>query len=322
MKFGIISIATVLAALACLFTGSVSIPAGEVCSILMGDEATQSSWSYIVWQMRLPAMLTAMLTGAALGVAGLLLQSYFRNPLAGPSILGITSGANLAVAIVILLTGMSAGLGLVGASMTGAFAVLLLLLAISRIIRQTVTLLIVGILLSYLTSAVLTLLHYHASADGVQALLLWGMGTFQQVGMGNLTLYAMLIAAGLLGSLGLIRSLNGWMLGELYAYNLGISPTKIRWGVLLITGLLCATTTAWCGPIAFIGLSIPHVARMLFQTDNHRTLLPASMLLGSLCCLLCLWISSWPSQGQSLPINAITPIFGIPVIVYVVLRRR
>lgn len=322
MKYLLLCIAILLAAVACLLTGSVSIPAEEVCAILLGGEAAQSSWNYIVWEMRLPALLTALLTGAGLGVAGLLLQSYFRNPLAGPSILGITSGANLAVAIVILLTGMQTGLGLVGASMVGAFGVLFLLLGISKMVRQTVTLLIVGILLSYLTSAMLTLLNYHASADGVQALLLWGMGTFQQVGMTYLWAYSGLIGIGLIGATSLIRPMNGWMMGELYARNLGVSVNQVRWGVLLVTGLLCATTTAWCGPIAFVGLSVPHVARMLFRTDNHRTLLPASMLLGSLCCLLCLWISSWPDQGQSLPINALTPLFGIPVILYVLLRRK
>lgn len=311
-----------MAAFACLFTGSVSIPAEEVFSILIGNEGSQSSWQYIIWEMRFPAMVTALLTGAGLGVAGLLLQSYFRNPLAGPSILGITSGANLAVAIVILLTGIQVGFGLVGASFAGAFFVLLLLLAISKLVRQTVTLLIVGILLSYLTSAILTLLNYQASADGVQALLLWGMGTFQQVGMGSLAVYGGLITIGLVGAISLIRPLNGWMMGELYALNLGVSISHVRWGILLVTGLLCATTTAWCGPIAFVGLSIPHMARLLFKTDNHRTLLPASMLLGSLCCLLCLWISSWPDQGQSLPINALTPLFGIPVILYVLLKRK
>jgi len=322
MKYAIISLAIILAALACLLTGSVSIPASEVCSILMGREASQSSWSYIIWDMRFPAMLTALLTGAALGVSGLLLQTYFRNPLAGPSILGITSGANLAVAIVILLTGTHAGLGLVGASFAGAMAVLLLLLFIGRMVKHTVTLLIVGILLSYLTSAILTLLNYQASADGVQALLLWGMGTFQQVGMSNLPLFSFLLSLGLIASLWLIRPMNGWMMGELYARNLGVSVSQVRWMVLIVTGLLCASTTAWCGPIAFVGLSVPHVARMLFKTDNHRTLLPASMLLGSLCCLLCLWMSSWPPNGLSLPINALTPLFGIPVILYVLIRRK
>lgn len=199
---------------------------------------------------------------------------------------------------------------------------LLLLLGIGRLVRQSVTLLIVGILLSYLTSAILTLIHYNASADGVQALLLWGMGSFHQVGLTNLPLFAASTLLPLLAALWLIRPLNGWMLGELYARNLGISTTQVRWLVLIVTGVICAITTAWCGPIAFIGLSIPHVARMVFRTDNHRTLLPATMLLGALCALLCLCLCVAPSDGQILPINAVTPLFGIPVILWVILGKR
>lgn len=267
-------------------------------------------------------MLTAMLTGAGLGAAGLLLQSYFRNPLAGPSILGISSGANLAVAIALLIIGQVAGMMLVGAAIIGSMLVLIILLGLSRLVRQNVTLLIVGILVSYLTSAILTLLQYQSSAEGVQSLLLWGMGSFNQVGMGQMPLFASLILLALLSSLGLIRSLNGWMLGEQYAQNLGISLGKVRWGVLFVTGLICAVTTAWCGPIAFVGLSVPHLARMICRTDNHRSLLPMSILLGACSLLLCLWISTWPDGGRTLPINAITPLFGIPIILYVLLRRK
>ncbi|MBR0036094.1 MAG: iron ABC transporter permease [Bacteroidales bacterium] len=305
-----------------ILSGSVAIPASDVLSILAGEDAANPAWNYIVWQMRVPAMLTALLTGAALSVAGLLLQSYFRNPLAGPSILGITSGSHLAVAITILLLGTTPGYGLVLAAFLGAFLVLLILLGLGSVVRQPVTLLIVGILLSYLSSALLTLLSYTASVDGIQALMLWGMGSFSQVGMTQMPLFSSLILISLAGSFLLIKPLNGWMLGDLYARNLGISLQGVRWGVLLVTGLLCAVTTAWCGPIAFIGLSIPHVARMLFKTDNHRTLLPASLLLGSLCALLCLWLSSLPSGGRTLPINALTQLFGIPVILYVLLRRK
>jgi iron complex transport system permease protein len=165
-------------------------------------------------------------------------------------------------------------------------------------------------------------LSYSASADGIQALMLWGMGSFNQVGMAQMPLFASLILASLTASFWLIKPLNGWMLGDLYARNLGVSIPGVRWGVLMVTGLLCAVTTAWCGPIAFIGLSIPHVARMMFRTDNHRILLPASLLLGSLCALICLWLSSMPSNGRTLPINALTQLFGIPVILYVLLRRK
>ncbi len=305
-----------------LFTGSVDIPASEVLSILSGTESANPAWNYIIWQMRIPAMLTALLTGAALSVAGLILQTYFRNPLAGPSILGITSGAHLAVAITILVFGMAPGVGLVFSAFIGAFLVLVILLGLGGIVRQPVTLLIVGILLSYLSSAILTLLSYTASADGIQALMVWGMGTFNQVGATELPLFSSLITGSLVASFFLIKPLNGWMLGDLYARNLGISLQHVRWSVLIVTGLLCATTTAWCGPIAFVGLSIPHVARMMFKTDNHRKLIPASLLLGALCALICLWLSTLPSQGRTLPINALTQLFGIPVILYVLLRRK
>ncbi len=322
LKYIILGLLTVLVALCSLLLGAVSIPIQEVFSILCGQDGVSAHWEYIMWQMRVPAMLTAALTGASLGVAGLLLQSYFRNPLAGPSILGITNGANLGVALVIVGTGTSAAFNTIGAAMAGAMLTLLLLLGVGRLVRQSVTLLIVGILLSYLTSAILTLIHYNASADGVQALLLWGMGSFHQVGLTNLPLFAASTLLPLLAALWLIRPLNGWMLGELYARNLGISTTQVRWLVLIVTGVICAITTAWCGPIAFIGLSIPHVARMVFRTDNHRTLLPATMLLGALCALLCLCLCVAPSDGQILPINAVTPLFGIPVILWVILGKR
>ncbi|MBP5717051.1 MAG: iron ABC transporter permease [Bacteroidales bacterium] len=322
MKYILLTIIALAAAAACLFSGSVDIPASQVFAILRGEDVANAGWSYIVWQMRLPAMLTAALTGAALGVCGLVLQTFFRNPLAGPSILGITNGANLAVAVVIVVTGSHSGADVIVAAMIGSLAVLLLLLGIGRVVKHPVTLLIVGILLSYLASAVLTLIHYEATTDGVQALLIWGMGSFQQVGMTQMPLYASLILAGMAGSLALIRPMNGWMLGELYARNLGISTGRVRWGILIVTGLLCAATTAWCGPIAFIGLSIPHVARMMFSTDDHRTLLPATMLLGAICTMLCLWLSTLPADGKTLPINALTPLFGIPVILWVLLRKN
>ncbi len=322
LKYIILGLLTVLVALLSLGLGAVAIPVSEIASALCGGADVPAHWHYIVWQMRVPAMLTAALTGASLGVAGLLLQSYFRNPLAGPSILGITNGANLGVALVIVGTGTSAAFNTIGAALAGAMLTLLLLLGVGRLVRQSVTLLIVGILLSYLTSAILTLIHYNASADGVQALLLWGMGSFHQVGLTNLPLFAASTLLPLLAALWLIRPLNGWMLGELYARNLGISTTQVRWLVLIVTGVICAITTAWCGPIAFIGLSIPHVARMVFRTDNHRTLLPATMLLGALCALLCLCLCVAPSDGQILPINAVTPLFGIPVILWVILGKR
>ena len=302
-------------------SGSVHIPV---------DQLLDERWHYIVWLSRWPAAMTAMLTGMALGSCGLLLQSYFRNPLAGPSILGITSGANLMVALVtlggsgFLLTNSNAAIGhnwLVVAAMAGALGVLFLLLLLGRYVRSQVTLLIVGILLSYLTNAIVTLLGYYASAQGVQQLMLWGMGDFGSVGSEGLTTYTLLIISGLVASLLLIKPLNGWMQGVDYARLMGIDLRQMRWVLLGVTGLLAAVTTAWCGPIAFVGLSMPHVARLLMKTDDHRRLLPASMLLGGLCCSLCLWLSTRPEGGTLLPINALTPLFGVPVILYVLLKK-
>lgn len=322
--FSLLGGLTFAATAANLWCGSVHIPPETVWQLLTGSgddvAASDTVWRFIVLESRLPAALTALLTGAALAVCGLLLQSYFRNPLAGPSILGITAGANLGVACIVL-TGVVAPSLLTGAAFAGASLILLLLLLLSRLVRHPVTLLIAGILVSYLTGSAITLLNYYATAEGVHSFLIWGMGNFSGVGLHGLPLYTIFIVVGLLLSALLIRPLNGWMLGDLYARNLGISPTRTRLLILSVTGLLAASTTAYCGPISFIGLSVPHLARFLFRTDNHRLLLPASALLGALCASLCLLVSTLPPDGRLLPLNAITPIFGVPVILYVLLRR-
>ena len=301
--------------------GSIHIPL---------EELLEERWHFIVWESRMPAAITALLTGSALASCGLLLQSYFRNPLAGPSILGITNGANLMVALVTLgglrwsiTWGSSFEMKsvVVIAAFIGSFLVLALLLFLGRIVRSQVTLLIIGILLSYLSSALITLLGYYASAQGFQQLMLWGMGDFSSVSITELPGFVLLIVIGLLVSLLLIKPLNGWMQGEKYAMNLGIDLRKTRLMVLGVTGLLTAVTTAWCGPIAFVGLSMPHVARMLLKTDDHGKLMPVTILLGGLCCSLCLWLSTRPDGGTLLPINALTPLFGVPVIVYVLLKK-
>jgi len=324
LLFLLLGIAILTATAANLLFGSIHIPPTAVWQWLTGtaaDDATSGDlWRFILLESRLPTALTALLTGAALATCGLLLQSYFRNPLAGPSILGITAGANLGVACIVL-TGIAAPALVTGAAFLGAAAILILLLLLSRLVRHPVTLLIAGILVSYLTGSVITLLNYYATAEGVHSFLIWGMGNFSGVGMTGLPSYATFIAGGLMLSASLIKPLNGWMLGDLYARNLGISPSRTRLLVLLATGLLAAATTAYCGPISFIGLSVPHLARLLFRTDNHRLLLPASALLGALCASLCLSVSTLPPDGRLLPLNAITPLFGVPVILYILLRR-
>lgn len=321
-KISILIVLNIALMLLNLYIGSVEISASSVTDILLCHADVNTAHSFIVLQSRFPASITAMLTGAALGVCGLLLQSYFRNPLAGPSILGITSGANLAVAICTLGFGIVSGFSLSLCAMIGAMAILLALLALGKVVSSPEILLIVGILISYIINAIITLFNYYSTADGVQSLLIWGMGNFNAVGTGNLLLYSILIVAGLALSVFLIKPLNGWMLGNLYAMNAGINIGRTRVLTLFTTGLLAAVTTAFCGPIAFVGLSIPHIARMLMKTDNHRSLLPVSALMGALCTSACLLISVLPEGGRLLPINALTPIFGIPVIIYVLLCKK
>jgi iron complex transport system permease protein len=323
LLFTLLTVAALFLTAANLWCGAVSIPAETVWRVLTGDGGEISAvHRFILMESRLPAALTALLTGGALGVSGLLLQSYFRNPLAGPSILGITSGANLGVACVTLLGVTSFG-GLTASALVGAGAVLGVLLLLSRYVRQPLTLLIVGMLISYVVSALITLLNYYSTAEGVQSFLLWGMGNFSGVGLSLLPLYAALILCALLLSVTLIKPLNGWMLGEVYARNLGVRVGRLRVLLLLVTGGVAAVTTAYCGPVSFIGLSAPHVARMLFRTDDHRLLLPSTALLGGCCAAACLWLSAaLPSGGGLLPINALTPFFGVPVILYVLLVRK
>ena len=309
---------------ACVRWGSVRIPAADVWAILTGGEASDAdraeAWCFILLQSRVPSALTAALTGAALGVCGLLLQSFFRNPLAGPSVLGITSGAHLAVALA-TMAGVTAAAGLVAGALVGALAVTLLLLAVARTVRHPMTLLIVGVLVGYVVSAAITLLSHYATADGLQAFVVWGMGNFAGVGREDLPAYAAAIFAGLALSFLLAGPLNAWMLGSDYARSLGFRPERTRTLVLVASSLLAGVTTAWCGPISFIGLCIPHVARLLMRTDDHRLLLPASALCGAALATLCLLLSALPPSGRLLPVNALTPLFGVPVVLYVLLRR-
>ena len=318
MKTFLLTVLALLTIALNVVCGSVAIPLGELAD---------SRWSYILWQVRLPQALTAVLTGASLSACGLLLQTYFRNPLAGPSILGITSGAHLAVALLTLgaaTLGLSTATELTGmrslAALAGAGTVIWALLVIGRHVRQQTTLLIVGIMISYLASSMITLLSYQATAHGVQQLLVWGMGDFGSVGSQHIVLYSLLNIIGLSGAFLLIKPMNAWMLGEKYAMNSGLNLARTRWMLLAVTGLLSAVTTAWCGPIAFVGLTMSHVSRWIFHTDDHRVLLPATMSLGALTCGLCLWLSTRP-DGTLLPLNALTSMIGIPIILIVLIRK-
>lgn len=314
-----------------LFIGSVSIPWQEVLSLLAGQEASKASWSFILWESRLPQALTAMLTGASLAVCGLLLQTAFRNPLAGPSILGINSGASLGVALVMLAFGgslaagglnLSGFLSVLAGAFVGAMAIMALILFFSTLIRSNVMLLITGIMIGYIASSVIALLNFFATAEGVQSYLIWGMGNFGGVSMQQMPAFASVTLLGLLGALLLIKPLNALLLGDRYAENLGINIRAVRNWLLVITGLLTAVTTAFCGPVSFIGLAVPHMARMLLGTSNHHSLMPVTILCGAVVALLCNLLCVLPGESGIIPLNAVTPVIGAPVIIYVIISQH
>ncbi|MBR5988375.1 iron ABC transporter permease [Prevotella sp. lc2012] len=314
-----------------LMVGSVSIPAGDVVRILMGDETEKASWQFIVLQSRLPQAITATLCGAALAVSGLMLQTAFRNPLAGPSIFGVNSGAGLGVALVMLLLGGGLSVGSVSisgfaailiAAFIGAMAVMAVIFFFSTLVRNNVMLLIIGIMIGYISNSAISLLNFFATDEGVKSYMVWGMGSFGGVSMANMPVFVLVTLAGLIGALLLIKPLNALLLGDRYAENLGVNILRVRNWLLVVTGLLTAITTAFCGPVAFIGLAVPHIARLLLTTDNHRQLLPATIFCGSVVALLCNIFCYLPGEHGVIPLNAVTPLIGAPVIIYVIARKR
>ncbi|GHT39041.1 iron ABC transporter [Bacteroidia bacterium] len=300
-----------------LFFGSVHIPAGAVWDILTGQPAERAAWAGIVLQSRLPQALTALFSGAALAVSGLMLQTLFQNPLAGPSILGISSGANLGVAVVMLYSGSI--LSTVFAAFTGAFIVLALILYCSVRVRSNVMVLIIGMMVGYLASSGISILNSIAPPESIRSYVLWGLGSFSNVSYRQIAMYAGLLLVGLVPALLLIKPLNTLLLGENYASNLGINVRRTRLYILLVTGFLTAVVTAFCGPISFIGLAVPHGARMIFKTSNQRILLPATLALGAVVALFCNLLTSVPLTNGLLPLNAVTPLLGAPVILYIIL---
>ena len=314
-----------------LLLGSVSIPAGDVLRILMGDDSQKPSWQFIILESRLPQAITATLCGGALAVSGLMLQTAFRNPLAGPSVFGINSGAGLGVALVMLMLGGGLSVGslqvsgfaaILTAAFIGAMAVMALIFFFSTLVRNNVMLLIVGIMIGYITNSAISLLNFFATDEGVKSYMVWGMGSFGGVSMDNMPVFASVPLLGLFGALLLIKPLNALLLGDRYAENLGINIIRVRNWLLVVTGLLTAVTTAFCGPVAFIGLAVPHIARLLLSTDNHQVLLPATILCGAVVALFCNLVCFLPGESGVIPLNAVTPLIGAPVIIYVIARRR
>ncbi len=305
-----------------LLYGAVRIPLRSALEILRGTFEGRETWAQIVIQSRLPQTITALFAGASLAVSGLMLQTLFQNPLAGPSILGISDGAYLGVALAMIYFSFTTYLSTILAAFIGATVVLLIIIGFSRKVRNSVMLLIIGIMVGYLASSVISILNYYASADKVHQFVLWGMGDFSGVSVEKLPWFVIFAASGLIGSIFLIKPLNALLLGESYAANLGVRVKRVRIAILICTGILTAATTAFCGPISFIGLAVPHIARLLLGTSNHKQLLPITLISGACVALLCNMLTVVPGSNAILPLNAVTPLIGAPVIIYVIVNRK
>jgi len=330
VKYIICGASVMLLLLVSLAVGSVNIPLSEVFRILLGGASSNPAWNIIVLESRWPQTVTACLSGAALAVSGLMLQTLFRNPLAGPSILGVSDGANLGVALVMLYGGGVTGFGMnaggymavITAAFVGAAAILAVIIYFSNRLNNAVMLLIIGIMIGYLASSAITILNWTAAADQVHQYVMWGMGDFTSVSTGKLPWFCGTVTAGIILSLLLMKPLNALLLGNSYAANLGVNLRSTRTFIFLSAGLLTASVTAFCGPVSFIGLAVPHIARLLYGSSDHRHLLPMTILTGSAVALTCNILTAIPIGGTVLPLNAVTPIIGAPVIIYVIMNRR
>lgn len=310
-----------------VFCGAVDVPYIEVFKALAG-ESTNEMWRLIVVETRLPQAIVALLAGAAISVAGLILQTLFNNPLAGPEVLGINSGAGLGVALVMLLSHGAVVSGAFGGfvavllgAFIGALLVIALILSLSSMLKNKLYLLIAGVSISYLVSSVISVLNYFATSEGVHSYMIWGMGSFGAVSMGQMLWFALPLLLLLAIALFMMKPMNALLLGDDYAANLGVDVMGTRVVLLAVTGLLTAVVTAFCGPVAFIGLAVPHIARLSLKTGNHRLLLPATMVVGASVALLCNLLTMLPGESGMLPLGAITPLVGAPVIIYVVLKE-
>jgi iron complex transport system permease protein len=318
---------------ASLAFGTVAIPLGGVVQALLG-QASDPNWATIVWDYRLPKALTAVLAGASLAVSGLQMQTLFRNPLAGPYVLGVTAGANLGVAMLVLASGALGsgfaalfpaewqGWALIGAAIAGAGAATALVLLLATRLRDNLALLIVGLMLASGISAVVGVLQYFSQAAELQRYVLWTFGSLGGLDWQKLRILALICGLGLGQAFLLFKPLNAWVLGEQYARSLGVAVGWARFQVIVSTSLLAGSVTAFCGPIGFVGLAVPYLARLLYRTADHRVLLPASAWLGAVVLLACDLLCQTPGQGQVLPINIVTSLLGAPAVIWIVLARR
>ncbi len=329
--FIVLSLALVIAFLINLALGQVAIPLKEVVKSLFGEGASKETWDYIIIHFRLPKAITALLTGMGLATAGLLMQTFFRNPLAGPYVLGLSSGSSLGVAFVVMgasllpatLNGLVlSSFGVIAASCLGSFIVLLLVLAVAQQLRDTASLLIVGLMFSSFTSAVVSVLTYFSTAEQLQKFTFWSMGNLGNLNWNQIALLAICVGIGLLLALFCLKPLDALLLGENYAASMGVPIKNARLKIILATSLLAGSITAFAGPIAFVGLAVPHMAKLLFQSGNHKILFPATLLCGGITVLCCDTVSQLPGFEFTLPLNAITSLIGAPVVIWLLVRKK
>lgn len=329
--FPVLAICLVLLFVANLSLGSVSIPFTEVVTTLTGGEAARSSWEYIIMHYRLPKAVTAIIVGMGLSLSGLLMQTLFRNPLAGPYVLGLSSGASLGVAFVILGAGFLPGFfgsiflsayGIILAAILGSFVVLLAVLLVAQRLKDTMAILIVGLMFGSFTGAIVSVLTYFSTAQQLQKFTFWAMGSLGSISWKNIIILAIACFAGMIMAATCIKPLNALLLGERYAKSLGINFNRIRLIIILATSLLAGSITAFAGPIAFIGLAVPHITKLLFKTSNHLVLFWATLLTGGIVLLICDTVTQLPGSDMTLPVNAVTSIIGAPVVIWLLLKKR
>lgn len=316
-----------------LVLGSVSIPLRAVWNILWGTGNESVIWQNIIWKSRVPQALIALVAGAGLSVSGLQMQTVFRNPLAGPSVLGISSGASMGVAFVVLLSGSLGGvalskLGFMGeialtiAAIAGSLSIMALIVFVSQKVRGNVTLLIIGVMIGYIANAVIGVLKFFSVEEDIRAYVIWGLGSFARVSGDQMTLFICIMVVLLPLSFLLVKTLNLLLLGDAYARNLGLNIKRARLLVITCSGVLVAIVTAYCGPIIFLGLAVPHLCRGMFRTSDHRILMPASLLAGASLALVCNLIARMPGFEGALPVNSVTALVGAPVVMSVLFNKR
>ncbi|MER3376698.1 MAG: iron ABC transporter permease [Allomuricauda sp.] len=330
-SFVLIMVALLLAWLLNISSGSVSIPFGATLSSLFGNPVDIASWQYIIWEYRIPKAFTAILVGGGLSLSGLMMQTLFRNPLAGPFVLGISSGASLGAALLLMGASLATGLtsmaflsdiSLAIAASIGSFLVLLVVMLVAQRIKDTMALLIIGLMFGSITSALVSVLAYFSSAESLQRFIFWSFGSVGDLSSEQVLLLGGIVALGTLLGILSIKALNAFLLGENYALSLGVSLKKSRLLIIIATGLLAGGVTAFAGPIAFVGLAVPHLTRQIFDTMEHRILIPAVFLYGAILMLLCDTLAQLPNTANVLPINAITSLVGAPVVIWLLVRKR